>query len=88
MVGSLPLLGVPELVLISKAKFALLSSAVPSSKEIKKEGGEMGIFGGVEAISVYNRQCSGLKLIQAELFKGQCIIYKPFNLSFKTIFHV
>ena len=52
---TLPLLGVPELVLISKAKFALLSSAVPSSKEIKKEGGEMGIFGGVEAISVYNR---------------------------------
>ena len=52
---TLPLLGVPELVLISKAKFALLSSAVPSSKEIKKKGGEMGIFGGVEAISVYNR---------------------------------
>lgn len=44
---------------------------------------------GIENISpVYNRQCSWLKLIQAELFKGQCIIYKPFNLSFKTIFHV
>lgn len=55
MVGSLLLLGVPELVLISKAKFALLSSAVSSSREIKKEGGEMNIFGGVEAISVYNR---------------------------------
>lgn len=56
MVGSLLLLGVPELVLLSKAKFALLSSAVPSSKEIKKKrGGKMSIFGRVEAISVYNR---------------------------------
>lgn len=44
---------------------------------------------GIENISsVYNRHCSWLKLIQAELFKGQCIIYKPFNLSFKMIFHV
>ena len=49
MVGSLLLLGVPELVLISKAKFALLSSAVPSGKEIKKKGGGGGmiIFGRV-----------------------------------------
>ena len=45
-------------------------------------------FGIENIISVYNKQCSWLKLIQAELFKGQCIIYKPFNLSFKTIFHV
>lgn len=45
-------------------------------------------FGIENIISVYNRQCSWLKLIQAEVFKGQCIIYKPFNLSFKTIFHV
>ena len=55
MFGSLLLLGIPELILISKAKFALLSSAVPSSKEMKKGGGGMSIFGRVKAISVYNR---------------------------------
>lgn len=49
------LLGLPELTLISKAKFTLLSSAVPSSKEIRR-GKNVSIFGRKEAVSVYNRR--------------------------------
>lgn len=49
------LLGLPELTVISKAKFTLLSSAVPSSKEIRKRRKNISIFRRKEAVSVYNR---------------------------------
>lgn len=53
-VWAAPLLGLPELTLINKTKLTLLSSAVPSSKEIRR-GKKRSIFRRKGSVSVYNR---------------------------------